>query len=128
MKDGGRSVSSGRHGLRRTLVIVEFALALTLLSGGALAVQALVRMTNVDLGFRPERVVMFTLPVPDGHLPTSQQIEVFYRQLLDQTAAQPGVVSASISTGMPVWGAGLGDSFLIVGRPVADPANRLAPG
>ena len=123
MKDGGRSVSSGRHGLRRTLVIVEFALALTLLSGGAMAVQALVRMMNADLGFRPERVVRFTLPVPDGHMPTSQQIEVFYRQLLDGTAALPGVVSASISTGMPVWGTGLGDSFLIVGRPVADPTK-----
>ena len=70
MKDGGRSVSSARHGLRRTLVIVEFALALTLLSGGGMAVQALVRMMNADLGFRPERVVRFTLPVPDGRLPT----------------------------------------------------------
>jgi len=47
-------------------VIVEFALALTLLSGGGMAVRALVRTMNADLGFRPERVVRFTLPVPDG--------------------------------------------------------------
>ncbi len=128
MKDGGRSVSSGRHGLRRTLVIVEFALALTLLSGGGMAVQALVRMMNADLGFHPERVVRFTLPVPDSQLSTPQEIEVFYRQLLDGTAALPGVVSASISTGMPVWGTGLGEAFQIVGRPVADPAKLPGAG
>ena len=128
MKEGGRSVSSGRHVLRRTLVIVEFALALTLLSGGGMAVQALVRMMNADLGFQPERVLTFSLPVPDRHLSTSQEIEVFYRQLLDGTAALPGVVSASISTGMPVSGTWFGDAFQIVGRPVADPAKLPGAG
>ena len=35
LKEGGRfALSAGRHGLRRTLVVVEFALALSLLAGG----------------------------------------------------------------------------------------------
>ena len=39
LKEGGRSGGSvGRHGLRRTLVVAEFALALSLLAGGGLAI------------------------------------------------------------------------------------------
>ena len=48
MKEGGRSVSGGRHGLRRALVVIEFALALTLLSGGGMAVHALTKMMRAD--------------------------------------------------------------------------------
>ncbi|MEO6009173.1 MAG: ABC transporter permease, partial [Vicinamibacteraceae bacterium] len=66
MKDGGRSVSSGRDRLRRALVVVEFALALTLLAGGGMAVHALVKLMSVELGFRAERLVTFSLPVPRG--------------------------------------------------------------
>ena len=128
MKEGGRSVSSGRHGLRRALVVVEFALALTLLSGGGMAVHALVKMMNADLGFRPERVLTFSLPVSRGRLTTAEEMEVFYRQVLEAVTALPGVVSASASTGMPVWGTGFGHSFEIVGRPTADPKQRTMAG
>ena len=55
MKEGGRSVSAGRDRLRRALIVVEFALALTLLAGGGMAVHALLRTMNADLGFHAER-------------------------------------------------------------------------
>jgi len=128
MKEGGRSVSGGRHGLRRTLVVVEFALALTLLSGGGMAVHALIRMMNSELGFRPERVLTFALPVSRGRLTTTGEIETFYRQLLDGATALPGVVSASVSTGMPVSGVRFGQGLEIVGRPVAGSAQRFGAG
>jgi putative ABC transport system permease protein len=42
LKEGGRSAfSPGRHALRRGLVVVEFALALSLLAGGGLALHSL---------------------------------------------------------------------------------------
>jgi putative ABC transport system permease protein len=40
IKEGGRSISGGRHRLRRMLVAMEFALALTLLAGGGMAAHA----------------------------------------------------------------------------------------
>ena len=128
MKEGGRSVSAGRHGLRRALVVVEFALALTLLSGGGMAVRALVGMMNADLGFRPQRVLTFALPVSRGRLTTVGEIENFYRQLLDGATALPGVLSASLSTGMPVSGVRFGQGFEIVGRPLAGPGRRPGAG
>ena len=124
MKEGGRTVSGGRHGLRRALVVAEFALALTLLAGGGVAVQALVRMMSVDPGFRAERLLTLSLPVARGRLSTGEQIEGFYRRLMERTRRLPGVVSVAVSTGMPVTGADFGRRFEIAGRPAGAEGDR----
>src|SRR5271156_497454 len=83
LKEGGRSaLSAGRHGFRRTLVIAEFALALSLLAGGGLAIHSLWNVAHVDLGFHTDHLLTFFLPVPDGRLAQSAQINAFYRQLI----------------------------------------------
>jgi putative ABC transport system permease protein len=128
MKEGGRSVSVGRHALRRALVAVEFALALTLLAGGGMAVHALSRLMAVDPGFRPERLLTLDLPVSRGRLTTPAQAEAFYRTALERIRALPGVESASISTGLPVVGTRFGRNWEIVGRPPADPSNLPGGG
>src|SRR5258708_7806974 len=48
LKESGRSSSSsaGRHGLRRTLVVVEFALALTLLTGAGLVIHSFWKLSR----------------------------------------------------------------------------------
>jgi putative ABC transport system permease protein len=128
MKEGGRSVSGGRHVLRRALVVVEFALALTLLAGGGMAVHALSRLMAVEPGFRPERLLTLDLPVSHGRLATPGQMETFYRTLLERVQALPGVESASVSTGLPLVGTQFGRSWEIVGRPLSDPSNRPGGG
>jgi putative ABC transport system permease protein len=128
LKEGSRSVTGGRNTLRRALVVAEFALALTLLAGGGMAVHALIRMMNTELGFRTDRLLTFNLPVSSGRLTTPEQAEAFYRQLLDRTAAVTGVVSAAASTGMPVRGTSFGRNFEIVGRPLADPTDLPGAG
>ena len=125
IKEGGRSIASGRNLLRRALVVMEFALALTLLAGGGLAAHAFIRTMSVDLGFRTDHLLTLQLPVPRGRFTTPEEVEIFYRQLLDRTAAIPGVTSASISTGMPPQGTSFGRAFEIVGRPTrSGQANR----
>ncbi len=119
IKEGGRSISGGRHLLRRALVVIEFALALTLLAGGGLAAHAFIRTMTVDLGFRTDHLLTLQLPVPRGRFTTPEAVETFYRQLLERTAAVPGVTSASISTGMPVAGTSFG-----TGRRDRRPAQR----
>src|SRR6267143_1525050 len=48
LKEGGRSASGvGRQGLRRALVVVEFALALTLLAGAGLVIHSFLKLTRV---------------------------------------------------------------------------------
>jgi putative ABC transport system permease protein len=113
-----------RRSLRGALVVAEFALAIVLLAGGGLAVHTLYRLARVDLGFQREDVMTSFLPVPPDRLATAEQIDAFYRRLLDRVEAAPGVASASISTGMPVGGTQFGRRFHVSGRPFADPSER----
>jgi putative ABC transport system permease protein len=130
LKEGGRSASSsGRHGLRRSLVIVEFALALSLLAGGGLALHSLWNVAHVDLGFRSDHILTFSIPEPQGHLTDPQQITSFYRQLLERIQALPGVTAASASEGMPLQGTNFGMPFQIAGKPnIEDPSARPGAG
>jgi predicted permease len=129
LKDAGRSaLGGGRRSVRRAFVVAEVALALTLLSGGGLALHSLVKLANVDLGFRREHLLTFDLPVPDARLGSPERITAFYTELLEKVHAVPGVVAASASTGMPVRGTGFGMPFQIAGQPVDDPSKRPGAG
>jgi len=125
LKDAGRSLGGGRDRLRRVLVAGEFAVALTLLAGAGLATHGLLRLVNVPLGFRTEGLLTFSLPVPEGRLMGPEQINAFYRELLDRVQALPGVLSASVSTTMPVRGAWVGFmTFDVVGRPARNDSDK----
>ena len=130
LKEGGRSTSSsGRHGLRRSLVIAEFALALSLLAGGGLAIHSLWNVAHVDLGFRSDHILTFSIPEPQGRLTDPQQITTFYRQLLERIQALPGVTAASASEGMPLQGTNFGMPFQVAGKPnIEDPSARPGAG
>jgi len=107
LKQSGRSLSAGGHWVRRILVVGEFALALTLLAGAGLAIHSFMKITSLDLGVRTDHILTFYLPVPRGHLTQPDQIRSFYRELLARVDAVPGVLDASVSTGMPLDGPGL---------------------
>ena len=128
LKDTGRSVVGGRHRLQQLLVVLEFALALTLLTGGGLAIRGLLGLSRVQLGFTAEHLLTFSLPVPDGRLVSSDQVTSFYSELLTRMQAVPGVTRASVSTGMPVQGTNFGMPFYFAGAPVADPSKRPGAG
>jgi predicted permease len=129
LKEGGRSASSaGRHGLRRTLVVIEFALALTLLAAAGLAVHSFWKLTRVDLGFQQDHTLTFVLPLRNDRFAHPEQITVFYRQVLEKIEALPGVSSAAASTGMPIVDAGFGMAFSIAGHPAEDPSSRPVAG
>jgi putative ABC transport system permease protein len=129
LKEGGGAVSgAGRHGLRRALVIAEFALALTLLAGGGLAIHSLWNLAHVDLGFRSDHLLAFELPVTQGRMTVPVQIRTFYRQLLEKIQALPGVTSVSASEGMPLQGVRFGLPFQIAGKEVTDMSQRPVTG
>ena len=129
LKEGGGSArSTGRHGLRRALVIAEFALALSLLAGGGLAIHSLWNLAHVDLGFRSDHLLTFDLPVTKGRLTDAGQITTFYRQLLEKIQALPGVTSVSACEGGPLQGVRFGMPFQIAGKEVTDMSQRPVAG
>jgi putative ABC transport system permease protein len=124
LKLGGRTGAGGGRNARRTLVIVEFSLALTLLACGGLALRSFWNLTRVDLGIRPEQVLSFRLPVPANRLNGAEEIRSYYRQMLEKIDAISGVRNAAVMTGVPARGASFGRRITIVGRPVANPTER----
>lgn len=130
LKEGGRTgMGAGRHKLRQGLVIGEFALALTLLAGAGLAIHSFLNLLRVDLGLRTDHILTFFLPVPDSRPKEPEKIIAYYRQMLERINAVPGVTSSTAMTGLPVYGAGFGMPFTIVGKPAFnDPSMRPNTG
>jgi putative ABC transport system permease protein len=125
LKEGGRSaISTRRNWLRRALVVGEFALALTLLAGGGLAIHSFWKLTHTDLGFRKDNVLSFFLPLPQDQLKTPEQIATYYRQFLEKISALPGVTAATAATGMPVYSPGFTTRFSIAGQAPAESSSR----
>jgi putative ABC transport system permease protein len=129
LKEGGRSASgSARNGLRRTLVILEFALALTLLASAGIAVHSFWKLARVNPGFEADHLLTFSLPVPDKKFSEPEQMIAFYRQVLEKVESLPGVTRAEVGEGMPLQGTGFGMPFSIAGKPVSDPSTRPGAG
>jgi putative ABC transport system permease protein len=126
LKLGGRSGTGGHRNARRVLVVAEFALALTLLATGGLALKSFWNLTRIDLGIQTDQLLTFRLPVPEQNLKEADQIRSYYRQMLERIAAVPGVQKVGLTTGTPGAGAGMGVRFSIAGQPLPNPADRLA--
>jgi predicted permease len=123
LKEGGRSGMAGQHGLQRTLIVAEFALALTLLAGGGLAIQSLRNLSRVPVGFPTERLLTFSLSVPPERLPDAGRIRLFYDRLQAKISALPGVEAMTVATGGPFFG-GFGMGFDLASEPRAQGSSR----
>jgi putative ABC transport system permease protein len=118
LKQAGRSATGhGGRRLRHALVVVEFALAVTLLAGAGLMILSFWNRTRVDLGIRTDHILTFGLPVNNERFSSAAEIDGFYRQLLERVQAVPGVAAASVSNGLPLLGLGIPRTFSVVGRP-----------
>ncbi len=107
----GGNRSTAREGSlpRKTLVVVQAALSLVLLSAAGLLTAALQRLENNDLGFAQDRrIVVSSDPRLAGY--RSDQLPTLYRRIHDSIASIPGVSSVALSQYSPVgygWGAGV---------------------
>lgn len=129
LKEGGRSVGTSSHSLRRILIAGEFALALALLAGAGLAIHSFWNLTRVDLGVRTDHVLVFELDQPDRRFQSPEQMNEYNQQVLNVVRSLPGVFSAATVTGQPLRGPSDGMPFTLVGGPTfADPSMRPGVG
>jgi predicted permease len=102
LQDGARSSwSRGRQRLMGALIVGEVALALTLLAGCGLLLQAFRNVFSVDPGFRTENVLAFRLWLPDSRYPKPENRHALFDNLLDRVRALPGVTSAGAASRLP---------------------------
>lgn len=130
LKEGGRSsAGTSSHKLRRSLIVGEFALALSLLAGAGLAIHSFWNLTQLDLGVRTDHVLVFGLNQPDKRFQTPEQMNTHYRQIVNALRGVTGISSAAVVTGRPLQDPSDGMSFSLVGGPsYADPNQRPGTG
>jgi predicted permease len=106
LKDAGRGITGGfRKGrLRSALVVVELALSLVLLTGAGLMMRTFVAMQTVDLGFRTSNLLVARLPFPRGQYQKAGDKKRFFNELLPRLQRTPGVLAATVITGLPPFG------------------------
>src|SRR5262245_19941468 len=111
MKAGGRSMMAGRaslhhrFSLRRALVVGQVALSLALVAGALLFSRSLYKLMTVDMGFRPEGVLIAYVSFQSLNLPPDRN-PAFKDELLDRLRAVPGVDSAALAYEIPLGGWG----------------------
>jgi putative ABC transport system permease protein len=126
--DTRTSAGGGRTWLRRSLVVIEVALAILLVTGATLMVRSFARLLAVDTGFRTEGVLLGTVSLPVASYGTDGHVSAFADTALERLRALPGVTRATLSTNLPVVG-GIGVwDFQIEGRPQPGPGQPVWSG
>ena len=99
------------------LVVVEIAIASTLLVAGALIVQSFQALQRVNLGFHPENLLIVETALSPNRYHEHSQRVTFAQQVLERVKALPGVVSASTTTNYPLQLFDSASSYTVEGRP-----------
>ena len=125
LKESGRSGSDGirRNRLRGFLVASEFAMAFVLLIGAGLMIRSFAALQASDPGFNPHNVLSMVVSVAGSKEAEPGRRAIFYRQLLGQVAALPGVQSVGGINHLPLAGDMWGWNFRIEGRPKPQPGD-----
>jgi predicted permease len=105
---------------RRALMAAEVALALMLLAGGALLWKSFVRVTGVDLGFQPDRVLVMLVNLPDVRYPDGARRLTFFQELEQRVSRLPGVQSTAYTFRFPMRG-GWGSDYQTPDGPGSEP-------
>jgi putative ABC transport system permease protein len=128
LKEGGRGSGGSIRGqkTRRTLVIVEVALAVILLAASSVTIRNFERLLNTNPGFHPERTLMVNVQLSPKQYSTLEQRNIFNQNLLERVKNLPGVQAATIGNGGMPFG-GIRSAYSIEGLAPA-PSQRLTVG
>jgi putative ABC transport system permease protein len=98
---GGRAVVGGGGRIRAALVVAEIALSVVLLAGAGLLIKSFNALHNVALGYHPEHVLVMETSVPASDLKSARRATSFYKDLLHDVAALPGVTASGATRSTP---------------------------
>ncbi|MGE0555159.1 MAG: ADOP family duplicated permease, partial [Gemmatimonadales bacterium] len=106
LRDGRTAGRSSR--LRAALVAVEIAASVVLLVSAGLLMRAIQRVQAVDPGFRTENLLTVRTPLASPAYDSTNRRVAFYRRVVDEVRALPGVIHAAYVTSVPLlWGGGI---------------------
>ncbi|MGQ0643743.1 MAG: ABC transporter permease, partial [Gemmatimonadaceae bacterium] len=100
-KQNGHDGTRARR-TRFSLITLEVAGSLALLSGCGLMIRTVARMLAVDLGMQPVGVMTATLAIRDRTYPDAQSRAAFYNRLLGRLQMTRGISAAAVSYPPPL--------------------------
>jgi putative ABC transport system permease protein len=106
LRERGRLSGMSARGLilQRALVVSEVALALVLLVGAGLMIQAFQHLAAAPVGFNPDHLLTVRVPLVKFKYQEGSQSVDFYKEVLQRIKAIPGVTSAGMATNLPFTG------------------------
>ena len=90
---------------RSALVVAQVALSMTLLVAAGLLLDGFRKALVLDPGFRTTHLLRMSTDTSLARY-SPEQTRLFYRRLIERTGAVPGVVSATLTSGVPLEGWG----------------------
>jgi len=113
--------------LLSALVVVEVALALTLLVAAGLMMRSFATLMRVSPGFEPRNLLAVQVYLPQTKYKDGVQRTRFYADALQRIGSLPGVQSAAAVSALPMYPVGIDFAlpFTIEGK--APPANGEEP-
>lgn len=122
LRDGGRGTTGTRsQWLQHSLIVVETALAVVLLTCGGLLLQTFQHLRNTDLGFRSERLLTF-----ETHLFRYKDFDrrvAFVNAEIEAVRAIPGVINVGAINRIPFTNFAHATFYRLEGQP-----NDAVPG
>jgi putative ABC transport system permease protein len=123
LKEGssGAGVGLRRNRVRSALIVSQIAFSFMLLTGAGLLIRSLMKMQEVNPGFVPQRVLAMKVNFNWAKYTGKEGFADVAKKVLDQAQAEPGVLSAAISSGYPlepelIQGGSSSGTFQIQGR------------
>jgi putative ABC transport system permease protein len=125
LREGGRGTTGMRsHWFQHSLIVMETALAVTLLTCGGLLLQTFQHLRNTDVGFRSEKLLTFEMALfryKDFHRRVA-----YMNAAIDAVRAIPGVISAGAINHIPFTNVASATFYWLEGQPRTDIPKQVA--
>ncbi len=124
---GARGQTAGRHTRwsRTGLLVAEVALSFMLLVGAGLLVRSMMRLQQIDPGFKSDGLTIFTIALPSARYADAADVVRAYDQIGEGLAVAPGVRTVARISGLPLGLSENVQEFTRIDRPA--PAPGAAP-
>jgi predicted permease len=115
LKETSRSIVGSRSVLGKSLLVVQVAISLVLVTGAGLFLRTLDNLRAVDVGFDPKNLVLFRVnPQLNGY--DEQRSAALYQQLVERLGTLPGARAATLSNPALLSGSVNQSSIFVQGR------------
>ncbi len=114
---------------QRLLVVLQIALAISLLIGAGLLITSFFRLRSEAVGFNAKDVLTMQISLPRARYPDGgPEVPAFFAELDRRLASERGIVAAGVVSHLPLGGTNFTSTLVAEGRPTTIGESQPAPG